>query len=161
MPRIGSQEIEVQDGGMWAFFPTEFRHSTTVVRGSTPRGSLSFGFLVRLADLWQRRFRVAPGIESHPPSAARGRFDEDTGPGQRPSASASASQSPIQRFIATRKGDFSVQEVAEALELEPSDVWEVLRDWQALRLVQSVSSTSAVGGRVFLFREILDCVSEL
>jgi hypothetical protein len=45
--------------------------------------------------------------------------------------------------------------VARALNWEPSDVSEVLRDLQEWRLVVSLSSSVAGSGTVLLFREVL------
>jgi len=154
MPVIGSQEIDVGDRGMWAFYPTEFRHSTTVVRGPDSRGTLSFGFLVRHAALWQRRYRVAAGTRSRdvPMLAGLGRH---VTPGLRERHLA------VWSLVASNPGDFSVAEIASTLTQEPSEVAEVLRDLQEWRLVVSLSSSIAGAGTgtVLLFREILVCAS--
>jgi hypothetical protein len=63
LPVVEETEIDVPDRGLWAFFPTERFHSASIVEGTELRGLLSFGFLVRPADLWERRFHLAAGVE--------------------------------------------------------------------------------------------------
>jgi hypothetical protein len=159
MPLIGSRRLEISDRGMWAFFPTEFRHSSTPVRGSDCRGTLSFGFLVRPGDLWLRSFRVAPGIAvedlldaPEPPPIGAATAD-------RASPSGESHDSLLRRFVASQEAYFSVWDAARSLQQDPTDVWDVLRDLQASRLIQSASSVWAEAGRVFVFTESLVPVS--
>jgi hypothetical protein len=154
MPVIGSQEIDICDRGMWAFYPTEFRHSTTVVRGPDSRGNLSFGFLVRPAYLWQRRFRIAPGAVSVDLAvfAHNATIERRVSPGLRERHLA------VWQFVMSTTGDFSVDEAARTLEQDPSEISEALRDLQEWRLVQSLSSRRGAG-TVLLFREVLVCGS--
>lgn len=160
MPIIGSQEIDISDRGMWAFFPTEFRHSTTVVHGTECRGTLSFGFLLHPEELWERRFRVTPQLHQQGHMGSPDRLFHGIVERQHLPVSVRERQEVVWEFVASQTGDFSVREVAKALDESPSDVWQVLRDLQASRLIQSLSSASLSRGRVLLFRELLISVSD-
>ncbi len=154
LPSISSREFDVCAGGMWAFYPTELAHSAAEVRGSECRGSLSFGFLVRPTDLWQRRFRITPGVELE--------FGEDESGGETRRALIVTQcerrrvipirehQARATRSIMSQAGDFSVQEAAQAVNEDPAEVWEVIRDLQSLNLLQSESSAHANRGKVLL-----------
>ena len=56
---IAGAELDIPEGGMWAFCASELAHSAGRVRGPGPRGTLSFGFLVEAEKLLQRRFEHA------------------------------------------------------------------------------------------------------
>jgi hypothetical protein len=155
MPVIGSQEIDIPDRGMWAFFPTEFRHSTTIVRGVEPRVSLSFGFLVDPEDLWKRRYRVAPTEQSHNLIDSEGKFRDDVMNFEEISYNVCKRQPAIWRYVTSGSADFSVYEAAHAVKQDAFEVWEVLRNLQALRLIHSRSSELAANGEVFVIREMI------
>lgn len=159
MPLIGSRRLEVSDRGMWAFFPTEVRHSSTTVGGPDCRGSLSFGFLVRPADLWLRWFRLAPGTDAQDLLGALRALSIGAGAEDRVPPSHDSHGFLVERFIASQEGYFSVWDAARSLEQDPAVVWDVLRDLQALRLIQSASSICADAGRMFVFTESVIPVS--
>jgi hypothetical protein len=48
-PIIAGRELDIPDRGMWAFYASEYIHSASVVRGSTGRGTLSYGFMTEVA----------------------------------------------------------------------------------------------------------------
>jgi hypothetical protein len=54
----GRLRLDLPEGGMWAFFPTELVHSATPVEGTAVRVLLSMGFLGYEAQWLQRRFTV-------------------------------------------------------------------------------------------------------
>jgi len=145
------KEVDVPDRGMWAFFPTEVVHSATEVRGARFRGLLSFGFLVRVADLWRRCFRISQGFVSE--------YALDSGEDARgavlaslrssaPASGISDERLELLAFVMSSTGDFSVEEAARSLGRHPSEIWEVLRDLQRSGLVESRSSTRSERGKV-------------
>ena len=151
MPVIESNDVDVPDRGMWAFYPTEAVHSATPVRGARFRGVVSFGFLVRVADLLRRRFRIARAFQSQ--------YALDTGDGARRAlldrlrGSARAAGVGDERldllsFVISAPGEFDLRDAAEALGWEPAAVWKILRDLQRSKLVESASSARAERGRV-------------
>lgn len=151
LPVVESIEIDVPDRGMWAFFPTELVHSATPVRGLEFRGLLSFGFLVRFGDLWQRRFRITPSFELE--------YGLDAGDLPRralleqlrtaPEAQALGNDRiDLLEFVLMSAGDFSVYEVAQFLRRQPSEISDALHDLQRSQIVESNSSKCSERGRV-------------
>jgi hypothetical protein len=146
LPVIASALIDVPDRGMWAFFPTELVHSATPVEGLRFRTILSFGFLLRPSDLWDRRFCVAAGF------AAEYGLD---GNGAAKTAllnelrAATQAQGPAQEridllsFMLDQGGDFSVREAARHLRAAPGAISTALSDLQRSGLVESASSREA------------------
>lgn len=144
-------EVDVPDRGMWAFFPTELVHSANEVRGALARGLMSFGFLVRPADLLQRRFHVAPRFASE--CAFGAGEDARRGVIERLRASALAAGLSDDRvellaFVLASPGDFTLEEAARSLRRRPRDVFEVLRDLQVSEVVASNSSARFERGKV-------------
>jgi hypothetical protein len=45
-PVIDSDSIDVQERGLWAFFPSEVDHSTALIQTTQPRICYQFGFVV-------------------------------------------------------------------------------------------------------------------
>lgn len=153
LPVLESREIDVPDGGMWASFPTELLHAASPVRGTQIRGLLSFGFLVRLAEFWQRRFRLSMdfaveyGLDSgdEPRRALLEQLraaPEAQGIGQ--------ARIDLLEFILSSTGGFSIQAAADSLQQTPAETWEALRDLQRSPPVESWSSLSAERGRVLV-----------
>jgi len=151
LPAIESIEIDVPDRGMWAFFPTELVHSATPVRGSEFRGLLSFGFLVRFSDLWQRRFRITPSFELE--------YGLDAGDLARRALLEQLRTAPdaqvlsndrinLLEFVLMSAGDFSVHEVAQSLRQQPSEISDALYDLQRSNIVESNSSKCLERGKV-------------
>lgn len=155
LPVICSRELNVPDRGMWAFYPTELAHSATEVCGPVSRGSLSFGFLVRPLDLLRRRFRRPPGLQM--------RYEQSNSEGEirhslivcqgetRYVVGVHTRQVDVVRFVASQTEDFTAEETAEAVLVNPSDACDVLRDLQRLNFVQSYSSMRSSVGKVLLF----------
>jgi hypothetical protein len=150
-PVVESTEFDVPDRGMWAFFPTELVHSATPVRGSHFRGLLSFGFLVRPDDVWQRRFRRTTAFEAEYGLDA----SDDAGQmlvealRQAPEApGVTADRIDLLEFIVSARGDFSILEAAHGVRSEPADIWDALHDLQRSGVVESQSSTCACHGDV-------------
>jgi len=138
---------------MWAFFPTELLHSATPVGGAYFRGLLSFGFLVRLADFWQRRFQVTPSFEKE--------YGLDSGDAPRRALLEQLRSAPeaqdlgkaridLLEYILTSGADFTILQAAESLQQEPSDTWDALRDLQRSDVVDSASSRYCERGRVLV-----------
>lgn len=150
-PIIGSTEFDVPDRGMWAFFPTELVHSATPVRGSQFRGLLSFGFLARPEDVWERRFRSTAGFEAEyglEPGS-------DTGHAliealrQAPEAqSVDSERIDLLEFIVSSQKDFNVWEAARGVHRKPADICDAIHDLQRSGIVESRSSTCTKRGRV-------------
>ena len=150
VPVIDSHRIDVGDRGLWAFFPTELTHSATEVTGTEPRGTLSFGFLVRPADLWRRRFRIAPGAEWHNKTSLEDGSAAATMDGHQQPSPLYKRLLDVLRFAASQNRDFSVHEAALALGQEPSEVGAMVSHLQGLNFFVSYSSAYAKGGRVLL-----------
>lgn len=154
MPVIGMRELDIADRGMWAFFPTKLVHSATPVGGSACRGLLSFGFVARITELWQRRFRIAREMVAD--------YGLDGGHGVRKalidrlrSSSQAATLGSLRldllEFVVLSQGDFTLEEAAHSLQRQPSAVWPVLWDLQRSRLVESHSSAALAPGKVVVF----------
>ncbi|KYF53628.1 hypothetical protein BE08_23975 [Sorangium cellulosum] len=143
-------ELDIPDRGMWAFFPTELVHAATEVRGDGARALLSFGFLVRPADLLQRRFHLARRFVSERGLAdegARRRLVESVR-ASAPAAGLSDDRVKLFAFVLGAPGDFTLEEAARALGQGAREVSAVLRDLQLAEIVTSNSSARAERGKV-------------
>ena len=150
-PVVESIDLEVPDRGMWAFFPTEHVHAATPVRGSAFRGLLSFGFLVRLEDLWQRRFRMTTDFAQEHGVAADAEHKRaliDALRAAPESSELDAQRIDLLEFIVMSDDEFSVQDAADSLQRSPAELCDALHDFQRSRIVESRSSRCADRGRV-------------
>jgi hypothetical protein len=153
LPVIESTELDVPDRGMWVFFPTELFHSATPVSGLEFRGLLSFGFLVRFDQLWQRRFRLAPQFErdyeiDSSLDARRALLNQvrsgaaDQG--------VSRLQFDLMGLVLLSTGDFTAQQAAEAIGRPPSEALAALEALQRTNVIESRSSSSFPHGQVMV-----------
>jgi hypothetical protein len=151
LPVVEATEIDVPDRGMWAFFPTELFHSATTVGGTEYRGLLSFGFLVRPADLWERRFRLAPefeqayGLDAGLASrrALIGQFR-----GAAAAQGVGALQLDLLEYVLLSDGDVTVHDAARSLDRPPPQTLDALQSLQRAEVVESHSSLCPAGARV-------------
>ena len=122
-PVIAGAELNIPERGMWAFYATELVHSAGDVRGSgsRARATLSFGFLVEEAQLWQREFTVTE-------SAAV------------PNASPDELTARMRSFVTMHDREFSIVEAAKALDAPESAVSMALGTLQQAGVVRSRSS---------------------
>jgi hypothetical protein len=153
LPTFSGKEVDVPDRGMWAFFPTELTHSATEVRGSGWRGLLSFGFILRFGDLLSRRFHIASSFVAEYQldsgnDARRTLLDHLSGPEQ--VAKIGRDRLELLKFVMS-SNEFTLQEAADALVRNASEVWELLRDLQKSNLVESNSSSRTDRGKVLVF----------
>jgi hypothetical protein len=153
MPVIRAAQLDILDRGMWAFFPTELVHSATEVGGPAPRGTLSFGFLVRPNDLWQRRYRLAAAICAEygldDDRSRRGHLIEQLR--QAPAAAMLGSRRlELVEFIIRARGDFTVRAALDALGTPPSETGPALIELQRSGFVESISSGDAFRGNVMV-----------
>jgi hypothetical protein len=150
-PVVESTEFDVPDRGMWAFFPTELVHAATPVRGRQFRGLLSFGFLARPDDIWQRRFRSTVAFEAEyglEPGSDTGQALIDA-LRQAPEAQGIGSERiDLLEFIVSSHKDFKVSEAASGVHRKPADICDALHDLQRSGIVESRSSTCTERGRV-------------
>jgi hypothetical protein len=131
-PVIGTLAVDVPERGMWAFYPTEIPHSATEVGGRWHRGTLSFGFLVRLLDLVDRGFRVA------------GRGGAAAGI---PNCS-----SPAAQAILAQAGCFSLRSVCATSGRAPADVMDAMAALELAGAIVSESSYSRPTGSILSVR---------
>ena len=150
-PVVESTEFDVPDRGMWAFFPSELVHSATPVGGSQFRGLLSYGFLVRPDDVWQRQFRRTAAFEAEyglEAGSDTGRALIDALRNAPEAQSVGAERIDLLEFIVSSHRDFSVLEAARGVRREPADIWDALHDLQRSGVVESRSSTCTERGHV-------------
>jgi hypothetical protein len=154
LPVFGDSEVPVPDRGMWAFFATELVHAATEVCGEGFRGLLSFGFLVRPSDLWQRRFRISrTGDLEYLASCSddtRGALFQELRRSPQMELVGSG-RLDLLEFIVRSRADFSLEEAANSLRGDPSEIGEAIYDLQKSNLIESNSSTSFERGRVMVF----------
>jgi hypothetical protein len=152
LPVIESREFDVGDRGMWAFFPSELVHAATQVRGSEHRGLLSFGYLVRAADIWERRYRLTTKF------IAEYGLDGSAASGQRlldllAAAPESGSIDPVRRevfsFVLSAR-QVSVARAATELGRAPETLWPVVRDLERTAVIESASRMDARCRRIVL-----------
>jgi len=143
MPVIAARPIQVPDRGMWVFYPTELVHSAAPVAGSRFRAILSFGFLLRPSDLWDRHFGLAPRfIEEY---GLAGDADARGTLLARLRVATNGEQSATQRvdllaFMLDQRDDFSANQAAESLGVTQDVVSAALIDLQRSGLAESASS---------------------
>jgi hypothetical protein len=142
LPIISRREIDVPDRGMWAFYATELVHAASEVRGKEARGTLSFGFSIRLGRLWERRFRVAPVLLPKSANIQACRPDSLFEQLRNHSCCDQIGSERLEllRIVLSEQKEFSLRQLAEDVRQNPSEVWEVLRLLQSLGFVQSESS---------------------
>ncbi len=152
LPVIGTTELDVPDRGMWVFYATALVHSAGAVSGSF-RGTLSYGFLIRPRQLWERRFRIAANIGSQygleEGNDGRRKLIEKL----RRAAGTSAlgtERLELAEYIIGFNGAFSVREAADAVGREPAGTASDLMDLQRSGFVDSVGSLSVSCGTVIV-----------
>lgn len=151
----GRLRLDVAEGGMWAFYPTELVHAATTVQGTQPRVLLSLGFLGRMAQWWLRRFAVRP--------AFRSAFGLDQDGDQhavhlmdRASTALRAAGVNDDRLAVLRLAlertseDFSIQEVSGRLTLPPARVGSIVADLQRSEVLESRSAARQDRGKVWV-----------
>jgi hypothetical protein len=141
-PVIAGTEIDIPDRGMWTFYATELVHAATEVQGATVRGTLSFGFVVPVSALWERRFRVTACAPASLLEQLGRHSDADRiGDGRM----------AMLRSVLSHQGDFSAAELAGRLDKDASDVWEVVRQLQCVHMVESASTVHQGRGTLIVF----------
>jgi hypothetical protein len=147
MPVIGHTEVDVPDRGMWAFFPTEVLHAATKVAGSAGRGLLSFGFLVRFADLHQRGFNVSSQVLAESRALSREPLVE-----QLRASGLSEWRVELFCFVLEHKDGFTVEkEVVASIDCEPLEVLGAIYDLHRNGVITSHSSARVDRGRTLVF----------
>lgn len=145
-PIIAGQEFDIPERGMWAFYATEHVHSSTEVVGSGARwrGTLSFGFLIRASDLWQREFRsarVAPRPDGESGEDLVRELDVTEDIADRRDVVSEDVQRRLLQWVATAEGSFRVADAAKGIGEHPAVVLDELQRLQSRRVVESLSST--------------------
>jgi hypothetical protein len=150
-PNIANTALEVPDRGAWAFYATAQVHSASVVEGSY-RGTLSFGFLIRPARLWGRRFQI--------PERVRLQLGLDQEAGRRAlmqqmrearSASAIAGDRlALVEFVTARKGPFDANDASAAVGLPPVELFPAILDLQRSGFVESLAGLAVSRGSVVI-----------
>ena len=152
-PVINGTSVEIPDRGMWAFFPTALVHSATQVDGTTRRGTLSFGFIVRARDRWERLFRLSTAISMQYQLQNRDSrlwFLESI---RRASGAGSlgADRLRLIEHAVLSDEDFSIRDTANALGTEPRATELALFELQRAGFVDSVSSATLEADQVMVF----------
>jgi hypothetical protein len=137
MPVIAGKHIDVPDRGMWALHATELMHGATPVTGDVDRITLSFGFVVDPAPVWERPLRHAPDIDPAVLVGVRGTL-RDAGMGPE--------RAVVHDALLDWKS-FTVREIAEDLGLEPSAVWAEAHRLLRLGVLRSAAPETVPGAQ--------------
>ena len=154
LPAIGSNQIDVPERGMWAFFPTELVHSATEVEGAEFRGLLSFGFLLAPEEVWQQSYRLSQDFE-----AEYGLTNSDSSRLDLIEKLANSAEATgieplriqVLRHLILAQGQFSIVELGQSLGCECSAVAKILRDLQKSKIIISESCAQNAPGSILVF----------
>ena len=162
----GRLRLDLPEGGMWAFFPTELVHAATPVQGTAARVLLSMGFLGHEANWLQRRFTIdpkwLPGLASLPPVAGCAVGSSGTAGAASAGVVDSVSQAllaagvqedclALLRYAVIRgAGGFRLAEASLDLGLQAPRLHEVAAQLQRGGILVSESSLRPAGGRVWV-----------